>query len=467
VEWLGKVPGHWEVLPGRTVFREINDRGHPDEQMLSVTITRGVLRQADLLAESSKKDSSNEDKSNYKLVQPGDLVYNKMRAWQGAVGVSTYRGIVSPAYIVQRLRSTENLPRYMHFLLRTPLFASEAERWSYGITSDQWSLRAEEFKCIYFSLPSLPEQTAIVRFLDWAERRIHRVIRARKKRIKLLEEYKQVLIHQAVTGKIDVHTGKPYPAYKDSGVEWLGKVPEHWEVRKLRALFTGAGSGTTPSGEEFYGGDIPWVVTGDLNDSVLTNTTRAVNARALETFSALRLYPKDSLIVAMYGATIGKTAILGIEACTNQACCVLAEPRRGVLVRYIQSAVISAKEYLVRQGYGGGQPNINSEIVHSLRIPVPPCREQTAIVEYLDAQMAKIDVAIAIARREIELLREYRTRLIADVVTGKVDVREVAARLPEEPPEEEAEFMETEETAEGEATDDASAEAFPDEEVEP
>ncbi|MGI6604110.1 MAG: restriction endonuclease subunit S [bacterium] len=223
VEWLGKVPEHWEVLPGRTVFREIKDRGHPDEQMLSVTITRGVLRQADLLADSSKKDSSNEDKSNYKLVQPGDLVYNKMRAWQGAVGVSAYRGIVSPAYIVQRLRSAENLPRYMHFLLRTPLFASEAERWSYGITSDQWSLRAEEFKCIYFSIPPLPEQTAIVRFLDWAERRIRRVIRARKKRIKLLEEYKQALINQAVTGKMDVRTGKPYPKYKDLRCRMAGK----------------------------------------------------------------------------------------------------------------------------------------------------------------------------------------------------------------------------------------------------
>lgn len=468
VEWLGKVPEHWEVLPGRTVFREINDRGHPDEQMLSVTITRGVLRQADLLANSSKKDSSNEDKSNYKLVQPGDLVYNKMRAWQGAVGVSAYRGIVSPAYIVQRLRSAENLPRYMHFLLRTPLFASEAERWSYGITSDQWSLRAEEFKCIYFSLPPLPEQTAIVRFLDWAERRIRQVIRTRQRRIKLLEEYKQALIHRAVTGKIEVRTGKPYTAYKDSGVEWLSEVPEHWEVRKLRALFTKAGSGTTPSGEEFYGGDIPWVVTGDLNDSVLSNTTRTVNARALENFSALRLYPKNSLIIAMYGATIGKTAILGIEACTNQACCVLAEPRKGVLVRFIQSAVISAKGYLVRQGYGGGQPNINSEIVHSLRIPVPPFEEQSAIVEYLDAQTAKIDTAIAAARREIELLREYRTRLIADVVTGKMDVREVAARLPEEPAQEEVELEDTEETAEGEAADnEAAAEALSEEEVEP
>ena len=220
-----------------------------------------------------------------------------------------------------------------------------------------------------------------------------------------------------------ITTLPPYPAYKDSGVPWLGQVPEHWEVRKLRALFTKAGSGTTPSGEEFYGGDIPWVVTGDLNDSVLTNTTSAVNARALETFSALRLYPKDSLIVAMYGATIGKTAILGIEACTNQACCVLAEPRRGVLVRFIQSAVIAAKGYLVRQGYGGGQPNINSEIVHSLRIPVPPCREQTAIVRFLDYMDRRIRRSIRAKQKLIKLLEEYRQALIHQAVTGKIDVR--------------------------------------------
>jgi len=204
VEWLGKVPMHWEVLPGRAMFREINDRGHPDEQMLSVTITRGVLCQADLLVDGSRKDSSNEDKSNYKLVQPGDLVYNKMRAWQGAVGVSAYRGIVSPAYIVQRLRSAENLPRYMHFLLRTPLFTAEAERWSYGIASDQWSLRAKEFKCIYFSLPPLHEQTAIVRFLDAQTAKIDAAIAATRSEIELLREYRERLIADVVTGKVDV-----------------------------------------------------------------------------------------------------------------------------------------------------------------------------------------------------------------------------------------------------------------------
>jgi len=232
VEWLGEVPAHWEVLPNRAFFTEVKERDHPDEQLLSVTITRGVILQRTLLADISKKDSSNQDKSAYKLVRPGDIVYNKMRAWQGSVGASAYQGIVSPAYVVQRPRQNAD-PRYLHYLLRTPAFAKEAERWSYGITSDMWSLRPEHFKMIYSSLPPLREQNAIVRFLDYVDRRIRRAIRAKKRLIELLEEYKQALIHEAVTGRIDVRTGKPYPAYKNSGVEWLGKVPEHWEVIAL------------------------------------------------------------------------------------------------------------------------------------------------------------------------------------------------------------------------------------------
>ena len=200
--------------------------------MLSVTITKGVIRQRALLANSSKKDSSNQDKSAYKLVRLGDIAYNKMRAWQGAIGVSDYQGIVSPAYVVERPRKGTS-SRYLHYLLRTPAFAKEAERWSYGITSDMWSLRPEHFKMIYGCLPPLHEQAAIVRYLDHADRRIRRYIRAKQKLVKLLEEQKQALIHQSVTRGLD-----PNVRIKPSGVEWLGDVPEHWEVIRFRRLIT-------------------------------------------------------------------------------------------------------------------------------------------------------------------------------------------------------------------------------------
>ena len=152
VDWLGKVPLHWKILPNRTLFEEVKERNHPDEQMLSVTIRQGVIPQQALLVNNSKKDGSNLDRTAYKLARRGDIAYNKMRAWQGAVGVCDYRGIMSPAYVIERPRKGVN-SRYFHYLLRTPAFAKEAERWSYGITSDMWSLRPEHFKMIYGCLP--------------------------------------------------------------------------------------------------------------------------------------------------------------------------------------------------------------------------------------------------------------------------------------------------------------------------
>jgi type I restriction enzyme, S subunit len=177
VPWLAEIPEHWDVLPNRALFVEVKDREHPDEEMLSVTITKGVVHQKALLAESAKKDGSNLDRSAYKLVQPHDIAYNKMRAWQGAIGASSLRGIISPAYVVMRLRDASSAG-YFHQLLRTPMFAKEAERWSYGITSDMWSLRPEHFKMIYSVVPPPDEQAAIVGFLDHADRRIRKYIRA-------------------------------------------------------------------------------------------------------------------------------------------------------------------------------------------------------------------------------------------------------------------------------------------------
>lgn len=227
VPWLGNVPAHWDVRPNRAVFKEIIERDHPGEQLLSVTIAHGVILQTALFRDSSQKDSSRLDKSAYKLVRPGDLAYNKMRAWQGALGVSKYQGIVSPAYIVQRPCIASN-PLYFHYLLRTPAFAAEAERWSYGIASDMWSLRSEHFRMIQCCVPPLSEQNAIVRFLDRMDRRIRRYVTAMQKLISLLDEEKLSIVNQAVTRGLD-QTVRLRP----SGTEWLGDVPEHWEVVQL------------------------------------------------------------------------------------------------------------------------------------------------------------------------------------------------------------------------------------------
>src|SRR6266540_642471 len=295
VPWLGAVAEHWEVLPNRALFSEVKERDCPNEQMLSVTITKGIIKQKALLADSSKKDSSKQDKSAYKLVRPGDIAYNKMRAWQGAIGMSEYQGIVSPAYVVQRPREGVH-SRYVHYLLRTPSFAKEAERWSYGITSDMWSLRPEHFKMIYACLPPLAEQTAIVRFLDHADRRIRRYIGAKLKLIKLLEEQKQAIIHSAVTRGLD-----PNARLKASGVKWLGDVPGHWEVSKLRQCGTIAG-GMTPSMENqrLWDGAIPWVTPKDMKRAAIgDSSTRVTDAAVQET--SLRLIDSPAILMVVRG----------------------------------------------------------------------------------------------------------------------------------------------------------------------
>ena len=234
VEWLGEVPAHWRVLPNRAVFAEVKESDHSDEQMLSVTISSGVIRQDELLEDTSKKDQSRIDRSAYKLVQPGDIAYNKMRAWQGAIGASRHRGIVSPAYIVQRPLASNNAT-YMHHLFRTPAFAKEAERCSYGITSDMWSLRPEDFKTIRVCVPPPAEQTAIVRFLNHADRRIRRYIHAPRRNLLRCwrSRSRQSSTRPSLVGSMSVPADPTRPTSPLELSGW-GDVPEHWQiVRKL------------------------------------------------------------------------------------------------------------------------------------------------------------------------------------------------------------------------------------------
>ena len=435
VEWLGEVPAHWEVLPNRATFAEVNDREHPEEQMLSVTIAAGVVRQKNLLEEEgSKKDSSRLDKSAYKLVEPGDIAYNKMRAWQGAIGISAHRGIASPAYVVQRPRDGVH-SRYLHFLLRTPTFAKEAERWSYGITSDMWSLRPEHFKMIYGCVPPLPEQTAIVRFLDHADRRIRRYIRAKQKLIALLEEQKQAIIHQAVTGQIDVRTGQPYPAYKPSGVEWLGKVPEHWEVAALRRRWRVIDCKhlTVPFVDDgFPLASIREAQSFELNFKTSNRTTPEWYEKLIE--GGREPGPGD--LIYCRNVSVGAAALVTTEdrfAMGQDVCLIRSSSESQRWLNYfLHSKVMSDQLALILVGSTFNRINVAD--IKALLIAAPPVTEQDRIAAFLDDEQSKIAVAIGNCRREQALLYEYHTRLIADVVTGKLDVREAAVALPEVDP---------------------------------
>lgn len=436
VKWLGKVPSHWEVLPNRTLFEEVKERDHPEEPMLSITIEQGVILQNQLLEDRTRKDGSNLDKSTYKLVKPGDIAYNKMRAWQGAVGASDYQGIVSPAYVVQRPRNGVNSD-FVHFLFRTPGFAKEAERWSYGITSDMWSLRPEHFKMIYTCVPPLAEQHAIVRFVDHADRRIQRYIRAKQELIALLEEQKQTIFDQAVTGQIDVQTGQPYPSYKQSGVDWVGAVPEHWEVRKLGQLgqfFKGVGG--TKADEVKHG--VPCVRYGDLyttHEFFITKSRTYVTKERAVDYTPIRY---GDVLFAGSGETIDEIGKSAANLLSGQACCggdvIVFRPRKSCNARFLGYATDSWSSSNQKSTMGRGITvmHIYGTTLRYVSVVLPSLKEQNTIVEFLDRTAEKVRRAKTLTQRKIELLQEYRTRLIADVVTGKLDVREAAAGLSED-----------------------------------
>lgn len=424
VPWLGDVPEHWEVLPHRVLFKEVNDRNNPEEQMLSVTIARGVVRQRTLLEDITKKDSSNLDKSNYKLVTPYDLVYNKMRAWQGAIGVSELRGIVSPAYVVIRLCGGHD-PYYFHHLFRTPGFAREAERWSYGITSDMWSLCPEHFKLIQSCCPPLPEQLTITRFLDHADRLIRRYIRAKQKLIKLLEEQKQAIIHQAVTRGLD-----PNVRLKPSGVEWLGDAPEGWEVTRIKRVCRVQGGYAFPS-SAFRDVGIPIVRMNNLKRGQLdlSEATRVPESGAISAF----VLTAGDILYGLSGS-VGATGSLGnyavvqeadLPAMLNQRVARFISRQNGLeadfLLLIIQSVFFY--EQVLAETTGTAQFNVSTNDIENVAFALPSNREQIDIVQHIKKETRGLNTAIDRANQEITLLHEYRARLIADVVTGKLDVR--------------------------------------------
>lgn len=370
IDWLGEIPSHWMSFPNRTLFHEIIDRNHPDEQMLSVTIGHGITTQRSLLEDSSKKDSSNLDRSAYKLVQTGDLVYNKMRAWQGAIGISNFEGIVSPAYIVLRPAATQ-YPDYVHYLFRTPAFAKEAERWSYGITSDQWSLRSEDFKQIYSLLPPLAEQIAIANFLDAMDARITTYIAAKRKMIALLEEQKQAIINQAVTRVLD-----PDVPLKPSGVDWLGDIPAHWEVRRAKQIWTEVDERSEYGEEEL------------LSVSHLTGVTprseKNITMFQAESYAGHKLCRLGDLVVNTMWAWMGALGVskqLGIVSSSY----AVYRPRRAEFV------IPDYMETLLRTELYVDEYNRQSTGIHSsrmrlypdqfLRLPIllPPVVEQASL----------------------------------------------------------------------------------------
>ena len=439
VSWLGEVPVHWEVNKLRSVSTGATERNRPDLPLLSVVRERGVILR-DVTGADENHNFIPDDLTNYKVVHKGQFAMNKMKAWQGSYGVSRHEGVVSPAYFVFDINDVAGA--YFHVAIRSKAYVPFFAQASDGVRIGQWDLSQARMREIPFLVPSLPEQTAIVRFLDHANRRIRRYIRARQKLIALLEEQKRTIVHQAVTGQIDVRTGQPYPAYKPSGVEWLGDVPEHWEVRRLRNVVDMRVSNVDKHVKDNE-------ISVRLCNYVDVYKNDYINERmdfmrataTIDEIERFRL-EKDDVLITKDSETwedIGVPALVTEPAADliSGYHLALLRPRSDKLVgayllRALQSKGLAYQFHIEAKGvtrYG-----LSHTGIRSVWLPLPPLTEQTAIVRFLDHTTTEMADAIARAQRGIHLLNDYRTRLIADVVTGKLDVRGAAATLPEVDP---------------------------------
>lgn len=376
VDWLGKIPSDWDLLKVKNIFRLVMKFApkNNDCELLSVYTDIGVKPRKELEERGNRATTTD----GYLIVEKGDIVVNKLLAWMGAIGLSDYDGVTSPAYDVLKPKMPiEGI--FYHLLFRSPQCTSELKRHSRGIMDMRLRLYFDKFGDVVVPYPNIEVQKKIVSFLAEKTAQIDQAIALKQQQIEKLNEYKQIVIQNAVTKGLN-----PNAPMKNSGVEWIGNIPEHWDVKKNTHLFNKIGSGTTPTSSDlsyYDSGDINWLQTGDLNNDYIVATSRKINQKAMSKFSSLKLYDENSLVIAMYGATIGKVGLLKIKSTTNQACCVLGNSDK-VFMKYIFYVMQFAKNHLISNSYGGGQPNINQDMIKNLRIPYPNLQEQEKIANY-------------------------------------------------------------------------------------
>ncbi len=425
VPWLPQMPEHWSFLRTKHFLREVNVRSKTGkEDLLSVSQYTGITKRKDSLRGGSGLLTNAKTLVGYKLVEPGDLVMNIMLAWRGSQAVSSHRGITSPAYSVFRVTRDDVVPEYLHYIYRTELYNGLFKTVSTGVMDSRLRLYPEVFFRLPTLLPPKEEQHLIVRYLRALDAKVKRYIRTKRKLIAALQEQKQAIIQRAVTRGLN-----PNVKLKPSGVEWLGEVPEHWEVVRSRRLFSQRREKARAGDEQLTAaqsyGVIPQKLFMELEGRRVTQVV--LNKEILKHVEV------NDFVISM------RSFQGGLELCSHSGCISSAyvpiTPRAEVFpgfFKYLLKApayikALASTSDLVRDGQA-----MRMENFAAIDLVLVPLDEQKRIAAYLDDQLRSLENAISRVQKEIILIQEYHTRNIADVVTGAVDVREAAGKLPEE-----------------------------------
>jgi type I restriction enzyme S subunit len=421
-KWLSTVPSHWDVRKLRNLTRSRSERNRSDLPLLSVAREKGVFIRS-LTDPNENHNVIPEDLSNYKVAHAGSLVINKMKAWQGSMGIAPIDGIVSPAYYVFDLDISNRL--FAQALLRSKPYVALFAQASDGVRVGQWDLSITEMRAIPVLIPPPDEQAAIALFLAWATNRLDRAIGAKRRIIALLQEQKQAIIHRAVTRGLD-----PAVPLKDSGIPWLGEIPEHWEITRIKSLIREIDWRTSTGEEE--------LLSLRMHAGLVPHNAVSSIPIASEALIGFKKVSTGQLVMNRMRAAIGMFGISERPGLVSPDYAVF-EQTKPLCLKYLfalfQTPGMCRAFRVESKGLGTGASGfmrLYSDRFGAIRVPLPPLDEQLEIADAIKEQTSGIESIKKRVDSEITLLREYRTRLIADVVTGKLDVREVAKGWPED-----------------------------------
>lgn len=413
IEWIGEIPKEWKIDKIKYHLKRNEPKNHGNAIVLSVYRDYGVI------PKDSRDDNHNvtsEDTSKYKYVKKGQLVINKMKAWQGSLAVSDYNGIVSPAYFIYDFTDEEYNHKYFHYLVRS-CYKEEFKRISGGIREGQWDLSPEAFANTLALLPPLVEQKYIANYLDIQCSEIDATAEDIQKEISLLEEYKKSVITEAVTKGLN-----PDAEMKDSGIEWIGEVPKHWvtirignafsirnernylPMEQVQLLSLYSGKGVFPTGEE--------------------GTTNSGNHA--QTVADYKIVKKNDIVVNIILAWMGSLGISNYNGVVSPAYDVYIPNEEKVVPHYyhyvFRTSGIANECYRYGRGIMMMRWRTYSSEFKRIHVPFPPLEEQQQIADYLDSKCSEIDAIIADKKRQQGILTEYKKSLIYEYVTGKKEV---------------------------------------------
>ena len=410
VSWIGDIPEHWEVKQLRSFLTLFSEKGHGDAQLLSVTREQGVIERD----KEDKEENHNfvpDDLSGYKYIEKGDFAINKMKAWQGSYAVSEYNGIVSPAYFTCKLKGVNK--DFFSKAIRSKVYVPFFTQYSKGIRVGQWDLNPNALKSIPFFLPTPDEQSLIVKYIDDKTSKIDAYVADKEKEIELLQELKQKTIADAVTKGLN-----PDAKMKDSGISWIGEIPEHWEVKQLRSfltLFTEKGHGDTQL----------LSVTREQGVIVRDKEDKEENHNFIpDDLSGYKYIEKGDFAINKMKAWQGSYAVSDYNGIVSPAyfTCKLKGVNKEFFSKTLRSKVYVPFFTQYSKGIRVGQWDLNPNALKSIPFFLPPSDEQQAIVAYIEEKCEKIDKLASELQSEIDYLKEYKQRLIADCVTGQVKV---------------------------------------------